>query len=591
MSAQFVAAFDGSGRPQFVGLFSPPAQGIVIRDDYERSSVNVAGSSVSGVGDDAIVAIKPRLQESEVVSSGTRWLEPSARVDNVNETRPTFTFIDYGSGEGKYHGFAWGSRKPMFSYDRETWHYFDNCTVNADNIEFRHNTAFTGNTVYIGRGRQMSVTQVGQWLDALSAQYPSMLAPTPSALAHTPALTGWPGQEFIAAEFSAQTNELGATIPPTPFYAAQIGAGSTLAILSAGVHAGEDHSDWVYRATVEYLCGASAEAATLRQRYTILLYPMVNAPGRAGGGWRGSFTQGKLGWDDLNRHFSTTDSNLEIIDIPKAAMLTDLDGKTPSWAIDFHAAYTSHQVMYQGDEVEEAFRLLLYTYTGYTFGNIGSFTADALGRWYRTGIGATLATILEFCAPTPVTDARIVQYGSGIVGALARMSDDKDIPWEWIEATSPATVTASASVGMGGVKQAVAPLNIVGSISVEASGIKSTSGPATFTAAAEYGASGIKTIAGLDKEGPAVITASATVGMGGVKGGVGAAVLGADYAPTAGWMKGVAGQAWFAAMGEFYASRGPDEVPITADEIGRAVSLQARNYSAVLAKRNYTARL
>jgi len=159
------------------------------------------------------------------------------------------------------------------------------------------------------------------------------------------------------------------------------------------------------------------------------------------------------------------------------------------------------------------------------------------------------------------------------------------------QATSPATVTASASVGMGGVKGAVAPLNIVGSISVEASGIKSTSSPATITAAAEYGASGIKTIIGLDKEGPAVITASATVGMGGVKGGVGAAVLGGDSAVEAGGVKGATGQAWFAAMGEFYAVRGPDEVEITADEIGRAVSLQARNYSAVLAKRNYTARL
>jgi hypothetical protein len=159
------------------------------------------------------------------------------------------------------------------------------------------------------------------------------------------------------------------------------------------------------------------------------------------------------------------------------------------------------------------------------------------------------------------------------------------------QAEGPATVTASASVGMGGVKGAVAPLNIVGTLSVEASGIKSASSPATITTASAYGASGIKTIAGLDKEGPAVITASSTVGMGGAKGGVGAAVLGADSAVEAGGVKGAAGQAWFAAMGEFYAVRGPDDVPIAADEIGRAVSLQARNYSAVLAKRNYTARL
>lgn len=158
-------------------------------------------------------------------------------------------------------------------------------------------------------------------------------------------------------------------------------------------------------------------------------------------------------------------------------------------------------------------------------------------------------------------------------------------------AISAAVVAASASLGMGGAKQAVAPLNIVGSISAEASGSKSTSSPATITATADFLASGIKAIIGLDKEGPAVVTASATVGMGGVKGGVGAAVLGADLAVEAGGMKGAAGQAWFDAMGEFYASRGPDDLPITADEIGRMVSLRARNYSAVLAKRNYTARL
>jgi hypothetical protein len=79
--------------------------------------------------------------------------------------------------------------------------------------------------------------------------------------------------------------------------------------------------------------------------------------------------------------------------------------------------------------------------------------------------------------------------------------------------------------------------------------------------------------------------------MGGAKGGVGAAVLVADSALVAGGVKGATGQAWFATTGEFYAVRGPDDAPITDEEIGRAVSLQARNYSAVLAKRNYTARL
>lgn len=156
------------------------------------------------------------------------------------------------------------------------------------------------------------------------------------------------------------------------------------------------------------------------------------------------------------------------------------------------------------------------------------------------------------------------------------------------QAEGPATVTASASLGMGGVKGAVAPLNIVGALSIGTSGSKSTSIPATIAATAEYGASGIKTIAGLDKEGPAVITASATVGMGGVKGGVGAAVMGADSALVAGGAKGATGQAWFAAVGEFYAVRGPDELPITANEVARLVVAQGRTKTVIAQARTKT---
>lgn len=409
-------------------------EGISIRADYERSSVNLAGSSVSGAGSDATITIKPRVQESEVESSQTRWLEPSARIDGVNGYRPTFKFTDYAAtpSAGKYHGAPWAStRKPMFSYDRETWHYFDSVTVGTSDITFRHSTAFTSSTVYIGRSRQMSVMQVGEWLEAMAGTYTGVLYPAPSALVFTPTLTTWPAQAFIAGEFSAQTNELGSEIQATPFYAAQVGNGSTLAILSCGVHAGEDHADYLYRATVEYLCGSSAEAVSLRSRYTVLLYPMVNAPGRAGGGWRGSFTQGTSGEDDLNRHFSESDTTLEIIDVTKGVMLSDVGTKTPSWCFDFHALLSMSWGMYQGDSVAESFRTKIAAATGYTIQNLGSFTADALGSWYGSELGATLFGLLEFGDPVGVSDSQIQAYATGAIETIEGMSTDKDIPWDW----------------------------------------------------------------------------------------------------------------------------------------------------------------
>ena len=233
--------------------------------------------------------------------------------------------------------------------------------------------------------------------------------------------------------------------------------------------------------------------------------------------------------------------------------------------------------------------------------NIGALPDPSYPFWYGGSqgfttfcSGVTADPLVYGRALSPAEIAILADRTDPMIGGL--IVEDRPVLYFDLGSVAPsvegpATVTASASLGMGGVKQALASLNIVGSISPEASGIKSTSSHATITAAATIAASGIKPIAGLDKDGSAVITASSTVGVGGVKGGVGAAVLGADTELVADWAKGAIGQALFAAMGEFYAVRGPDGLLIAADEIGRSIKLQGRNYTATLAARNYTARL
>lgn len=414
------------------------AQAVVsmqIEDDYERSSVNLSGSSIIGEGDSALIVIKPRVQESEAWP-GNRWLEPSARIRGVNGFRPTFRFIDYASGS--YHGYPWQStRRPMFSYDRETWTYFDTAVTISDgnHIEFRHSTAFTANVVYISRGRQISVEQIGQWLEDLQATYlPSVVFPSYSAHSFTPTLRDWPGLDFIADEFSAQTNELGDPIPATPFYAAEIddqslqptGGVKRLAILTGGAHAGEDLGDWMLRAFITELLGNDSWAVSLRRNYRFLIYPMMNAPGRAGGGHRGSFMQGTGGADDLNRHFSDTGSNLEIVDIPKAVMTSDRGSGVPTITIDFHAQHTSTWGIFidgSPQALHEEFRSRQAANAGVTVVNFGAFPKGSVSVYFA-GLGTPLWLLHEVGDPSQLSEASITSYANAMVKTLDDMTRD-----------------------------------------------------------------------------------------------------------------------------------------------------------------------
>lgn len=402
--------------------FTADIQTYAIKDDYERSSVNLSGSSVTGSGDSAVIVIKPRVQESEVKSSQTAWLEPSAKITGINGIRPTFRFSDYAStwADGKYHGVPWGtSRRPMFSYDRLTWTYFDTQSITGTYIEFRHNTAFAADTVYISRERQVSVTQVGEWIDSIASAHPTKISAPASAVAFTPTLTSWPAQSYISDEYSAQTNELGATIPATPFYAFQINDTSLMptsgvkrvAVMTSGVHAGEDTGNWAMQRAIEYLLGSSAEAQYVRRHFRVLCYPMINAPGRYGGGWRGSFTQGTSGADDANRHFNETGSGLEIVNKPKTAMTTDRDGVVPAFVFDWHGKFESPWGFFSGSTALTSFGSLLSTNFGTTVDDMGALSSGGQTEYWRNSVGTPLAMTLEFGNNVTVSDAQYESFG------------------------------------------------------------------------------------------------------------------------------------------------------------------------------------
>ena len=425
---------------------------IQIHGDYERASVSLGYSSVSGDGDTAVVELAPGLQASNDVSGGERrWLEFGAKLSGVMGLRPLVrvaNVTDYPQAFG-YHGAPWqGTRRGMWSVDGERWQYFDTTRVVGSTVEMRNNAPFPADVVYVGRGRQMSVSSCGRWLERLSAAYPTIVQSAPSAAAFVPsaALSSYPARSFIAGEFSPQQSGT-RTIPATPFYAGQLndmslmpagGEQKRVAVLVGGVHGGEDHANYVLQAIVHAALADTPAARALRREFRILVYPMLNAPGRAGGGWRGSFTLGFHGEDDANRHFPEWNTGLEIVDIPKAMMAVDLGGAPVAWAIDSHGTYGSKWATFvdAGVPSSGAFRTQLATAFGQQIVDEGDSHPGFVSEYLR-GLGASPSITIETGDPSPVTDAEIAAFGTAVVSALAAMTAGAAAP-----APAPAPVPA-----------------------------------------------------------------------------------------------------------------------------------------------------
>lgn len=416
-----------------------PATGITLHDDFGAHSFNPALSSVSGSGDSAIVSIKPQVQESEVVSSQTRWLKPRLKVTGVNGIRPTFRFLDYKSGDGGSHYYTYDSTKRiMFSYDYETWYYFDTTTPNSGSqyVEFRHNTVFTQDTVYIAYSRSVQPEQAAQWIEDWATAHPTKFVPSSVATSYTPSgdVSSWPAQAFIANEFAAQTDSLGDAVPKVPYYQAVIDDSAYTnqkrwALFTWMAHAGEDQALYAMRAAINFLLSNDSAAVNLRKYYKILISGPTNGPGWYGGGWRGSFTQGTGNIDDANRHFSDGSPGLEIVTLPRTAILSVLSGQKVVFGIDFHGSFSDDFWIYSTtDTADTEFVNAHNSFGGQAVTLSGSGEGTGFtSYWMRNTLGAKHSFTYEYGDPAPVTDTQMTESGENIVKAFNKLSDDGNL--------------------------------------------------------------------------------------------------------------------------------------------------------------------
>jgi hypothetical protein len=407
--------------------------GISVHEDFERSCVNPALSTVSTDTDGVdLILLHVRTQIVDTMHISPRWLEPVAKITGVNGKRPRFGFANYSEGFQ-----TWGANQEAhYSYDGINWLPFVDTSVGSS-VRFRLGTAFTQDTVYIARSWPRSVTQVGNQIAALASAHPTKIKPSATALAFTPsATTSFPAQAFIEAELAPAVDELGRAVPSVPVYAFTIDddafAGpKTICVINAGIHSGEDVGEVVFWELIDYIMGSSPAALALRQKFRILVHPLVNPKGRYAGYWRGSPDANT----DPNRDWLTSSPLHDCVPIVKSSILAEVAGGYVGFAFDFHASPSGNGAMQLGINENKPAKLEFDTlcrakYPGGDWVDYGgsrgpegdgSTSVTTLGFYIRDlkpGLHMLVETCERFGSMNPTTTR---PYAEAMVGALADM--------------------------------------------------------------------------------------------------------------------------------------------------------------------------
>lgn len=230
------------------------------------------------------------------------------------------------------HGHQSGNRY-LVSDDQITWRPVDHTSGEGNAYTFTHHV--TGAVAWFAHGLPYPVARLvadcKRWLASPWVQ------PGPSADQHGRLLTIGPAGEHMDHRPDAVqvpfltaggTDEEGHPIPRHPLYSLAIsdGAASDRAtiVVMGGVHPGEHYANHALAGLVDWMVGDSSEAAELRQRSRVLVYPMVNPDGRYGGYTRGSQVMPD---GDYNRAWGAMDrGQLSDVDRIKDAICHDAHG-------------------------------------------------------------------------------------------------------------------------------------------------------------------------------------------------------------------------------------------------------------------------
>ena len=301
---------------QCVVLGASLASGQIILDgDFDQGGLDEANSSVNG----SMVMLAGR---DNSIPGEWKWLYFSAT--NVNGLQLTFQIDD----EFDTGGSNLNQHEMVYSYDQQTWEFFDNNNRNAaqDTYTFFNDTAFTQNQVYIAYGLPYSSGRVTSHTAQMAAS--PWVAPTSSGNA-----------SFVIGQSPGGIDDLGRVVAPQDMYGYKItdpsatGSKRKIGVMS-GVHSNETLADFTLEGLVNFLTGDDLEAGILRKYAEFYIYPMANPDGRYAGYNRSTVQNVSV---DPNRFWESPNyGGLDDIKVVGDALLADT-GADIDYFIDLHS--------------------------------------------------------------------------------------------------------------------------------------------------------------------------------------------------------------------------------------------------------------
>ena len=313
---------------------------ITIESPADRGTLDLASCSVTPNGSTPTISLKNRYI-GDANTTGARFT--FGRVTGVAGMTPTFD-VDRSNMElvNASANFYWS-----YTGDLDDWTEFTTTTLETTPNVYRstHGSAFAQDTVYIASNLPWPVGYTLLWIQSLESS--GLVSEAPSAVSYS-------GDEYQFETRTATTNGstsgAGDAIAAQPLYAFRIGGTGNapdglpkrkMALLS-GVHAAEDVGNYLLKGAVEFLVSADSQAATRRDWFEIIVYPVVASAGRAGGGQRNDF-ENAAKTADVNRNWTT--SSLETNNKHKTAITADL-GATIDALFDFHGSHITSETLY-----------------------------------------------------------------------------------------------------------------------------------------------------------------------------------------------------------------------------------------------------
>lgn len=299
----------------------------------------------------------------------------------------------------------------------DQWFRFDNITVDEERDQWVawNETPFLDDTIFVANVPSFTCGRYEQlmqgWIESPFSR------PTDSAI------TGYKVGEYSATE---GPNEK--LLPAMDCLALQVGTGPRRVALISGIHT-DEIGHWIFEGAVRAIFGQDQLGTLLREKFTFLVYPNVNAQGLYGGYSR-CVPDANL---DANRVWASESIPNKMTSIYKPVWTQDA-APGVSAVFDFHSSPGTDPTPYPGRDVWERRDIVTETarqpfmdalsfYGDYHVGN-SNFTANnSTNAFWRSVSSPKLVLTIEYThsAEHFIDDWRA--YGFDVMSALLDIAD------------------------------------------------------------------------------------------------------------------------------------------------------------------------